>query len=129
MSNDPAIHEPEESAVHKGAEFDEKSFWDKIASAAGKAGREVLETALSLFYCLTDKETPHWARLLIVGALAYFVMPIDAIPDFLVPAGYTDDLAILVGAVSALKHSLTQAHKDQAREWLARQLDDQDVPE
>lgn len=114
MSNEPT--------VHKGPEFDEKSFWDKIASAAGSAGREVLEMALALFYCLIDKETPQWARLLIVGALAYFVLPLDAIPDWLIPAGYTDDLAIMAGAARALEQSLKRAHKDKAHEWLERQL-------
>ena len=120
MSNEPT--------VYKGPEFDEKSFWDKIASAAGQAGREVLETALALFYCLTDKETPYWASVLIVGALAYFVLPLDAIPDAVVALGYTDDIGVMVGAVRALGQHFQQAHKDRAHEWLDRQLEGPDAP-
>ena len=49
-----------------------------------KAGKEVIEKALILYYCLQDDDTPAWAKTTIIGALGYFISPIDAIPD-LVP--------------------------------------------
>ena len=112
----------EKSTVHKGPEFEEKSFWDKLASAAGSAGREVLETALALYFALIDDDTPAWARSIIIGALVYFVSPIDAIPDFIPVAGYTDDLAVMVAAVATLGAHIKREHRERAHDWVERNL-------
>jgi len=76
--------------------WSEESFWAKLARYARVAGRQVVETALVLFHCLRDPDTPAWARAVILGALAWFVAPVDAIPDLTPLVGYTDDLGARV---------------------------------
>lgn len=61
-----------------------------------KAGREAIKLVLTLLYCLQDDDTPAWARAIIIGALLYFITPVDAVPDVM-PGGYADDLAVLGG--------------------------------
>ncbi len=78
--------------------FSENSFWSKIGKTVATAGREVIEKALWLYYAAQRPETPVWVKTAIFGALSYFIMPIDAIPDFL-PGGYVDDLGVLTAAL------------------------------
>lgn len=77
-------------------------LWDKLRRAARRAGYEVLEKALWLYYAAEKPDTPTWARSTAYGALGYLILPVDAIPDFLLGAGYTDDLGVLTLAVATL---------------------------
>ena len=98
-------------------EFEEESLWKKIKKVAKKAGRDVIIIVLTLYYCLIDDDTPEWARATIIGALLYFVSPIDAVPDIL-PGGYVDDLAVLgVAAVIVAVH-IKPEHRQRAKEWV-----------
>ena len=72
--------------------FNENSFWAKLAAVAKSVGREVIEKALWLYYAAQRPDVPLWAKTTIYSALAYFILPIDLIPDFL-PGGYVDDLS------------------------------------
>ena len=98
------------------AEYSDESFWAKVVAFALKAGREVIRWSLTLYYCLQDKDTPKWARTVIVGALGYFIFPADVIPDFVPGAGYTDDLAVLVAAVATVLAHIKPEHRGQAEE-------------
>ncbi len=82
--------------------FDDTGFWRKVQRYALDAGREVIEKALWLYYAAQSARTPAWAKSVIYGALAYFVLPIDAIPDVIPAAGYTDDLGALAAAVETV---------------------------
>jgi uncharacterized membrane protein YkvA (DUF1232 family) len=88
------------SAESNGANFDDASFWEKVKNFAKAAGREVIEKALWLYYAAQQPETPVWAKTVIYSALAYFVVPIDAIPDAVPVVGYTDDLGALGAALA-----------------------------
>lgn len=99
--------------------YDEGSFWEKITRFAKKAGREVIEKALILFYVLQDPETPLWAKTVIVGALGYFISPIDAIPDVVPIVGFTDDLAVLAGAIVTVGTCINAEHKAKAEDKVA----------
>ncbi len=68
-----------------GAEIDKEK-------AAGAAGKEVIRKALQLYYAMKRPDCPAWAKAVIIGALAYFIVPTDALPDFIPAIGYTDDL-------------------------------------
>ncbi len=114
----PRIEDMNRTAVHKAPEFEERSFWDKVAEAAGDAGREVIEIALTLYYALIDDDTPLWAKSTIIGGLLYFISPIDAIPDFIPGIGFTDDLAVMVGALGVVAAHIKPEHKERAREWV-----------
>jgi uncharacterized membrane protein YkvA (DUF1232 family) len=82
--------------------FDETAFWSKLRRYAGVAGYALAEKALWLFYATQASTTPAWAKSVIYGALAYFVLPMDAIPDVLPIAGFTDDFGALAAALVAV---------------------------
>lgn len=82
--------------------YSEKSFLDKVSDCASKAGKEVLIKAFQLFYVLDKPGVPVWAKSVIIGAIGYFILPVDAIPDFLPVAGYTDDLGVLAAAIATV---------------------------
>jgi uncharacterized membrane protein YkvA (DUF1232 family) len=95
-----------------------ESFWTKARQTLGKV--PFTEQAVSAFYCATDAATPIRARVMLFAALAYFVMPFDVIPDFLIGLGYTDDLAVLLAAYTACKTHITDDHRAKARAWLLK---------
>lgn len=103
---------------HAG-DYSESSFWKKARGSLKTAGREVLEKALWLFYALQRDSTPAWAKAAIIGALGYFISPIDAIPDMVPVAGFTDDLGILVAAVGAVAAHIDGEVKSLAAKKLA----------
>ena len=94
--------------------FNESAFWQKIKQFAGTAGRSLIEYALILFHTLKDSETPAWAKGAIISALAYFISPLDLIPDFLPVVGYTDDFAAILAAVSAVTMHVKPVHREKA---------------
>ena len=59
-------------------------------------------------------------RATLFGALAYFILPIDIIPDFLLGLGYTDDAAVLLTAFNTCKSYITHDHRTKARAWLLK---------
>lgn len=100
----------------KNNQYSEQNFWSKLKGAAIVAGREVVEKALTLFYAAQRPETPLWAKMTIYSALAYLILPADAIPDFLPISGYADDLGTLAAALSAVAMCITPDVKNQARQ-------------
>ena len=100
--------------------YSEEDFWSKIKKYAKVAGENVLEPALKMYYAATDSDTPVWAKGIIFGALGYFISPIDAIPDTLPVVGYTDDLGVLVAALSAVASYIKEEHTFKAKEVLAQ---------
>ena len=95
-----------------------RGFWAKVRKTLGVV--PFLEEAIAAFYCATDPLTPSWVKATLFGALAYFILPFDAIPDFLVGLGYTDDLAVLLGALRAVGSHVTDEHRARARATLDR---------
>jgi uncharacterized membrane protein YkvA (DUF1232 family) len=95
-----------------------RGFWPKIRRTAAKI--PFAADALSLWFCVKDNETPVAAKGLIFAALAYFVMPVDAIPDAIVGLGFTDDAAVIATVVAILGKNLKPRHKDEAKGVLNR---------
>lgn len=102
-------------------DYSEKGFWDKIAQFAKQAGREVVEKSLCLYYAAQRPETPKWAKTVIYGALAYFISPLDAIPDITPMVGYADDLGALAAALGMVAVYINDEVKAKAalklKEW------------
>ena len=96
-------------------------FWRKARQTLGHV--PFTEDAVAAFHCATDSATPLPIRATLFGALAYFVMPFDAIPDFIVGLGYTDDAAVLLAAFTAAKAHITEDHRAKARAWLLKEQD------
>nr|CAA6816313.1 MAG: Unknown protein [uncultured Thiotrichaceae bacterium] len=95
-------------------QYDEALFWKKLKQYAVVAGREVVEIALKLYYCMKDPDTPKWARTVIGGSLLYFVVPVDAVPDLL-PGGYVDDFGALSAVLMAVAAHIKEDHVEQAK--------------
>jgi uncharacterized membrane protein YkvA (DUF1232 family) len=102
------------------ASYSEASFWEKVRTQALRAGREVVETALTLFHVLQDPETPKWARTVIIGALGYFILPTDAVPDLIPLVGFTDDLGALAAALATVGAHVKDRHIERAHEVTRR---------
>lgn len=102
-------------------EYSDDSFWLKIKQFAKKAGREVVENALCLYYAARKPDTPRWAKTIIFGALAYFITPLDAIPDLTPLVGFTDDLGALAAALAMVSmyvdDSVQQQAADKSSAW------------
>ncbi len=96
--------------------FTLKKFWNWIKKWAKRAGKEIMILALTLYYCLMDRNTPLWAKNTIVAALAYLILPFDLIPDFLGPIGFADDFAALTAAAKIVHDYITSEHKERAKE-------------
>jgi uncharacterized membrane protein YkvA (DUF1232 family) len=93
-------------------------FWPKLAKVF--ASVPFAEDAVAAYYCAFDKATPLKVKGVLLGALAYFVLPIDAIPDFLLGLGFTDDMAVLLTAISMIRTHLKPEHYDRARQTIER---------
>ena len=76
-------------------QYSDEKFWQKMTRYAKAAGVKVVYSALLLFYAYRRKETPSWAKHIILGTLGYLIAPIDAIPDLTPIIGYTDDIGVL----------------------------------
>ena len=107
--------------------YSEESFWKKIQRAALKAGREVVEKALTLYFCLQDPDTPAKAKAVIASALGYLIFPMDAIPDVIFGLGFSDDLAVLVAALAMVATHIKPAHVNKARETMTQWFEQKPV--
>jgi uncharacterized membrane protein YkvA (DUF1232 family) len=95
-----------------------ESFWTKARQTLGRI--PFTEDAVAAFHCATDSATPLAVRATLFGALAYFILPFDIIPDFLLGLGYTDDAAVLLTAFTTAKTYITDEHRAKARAWLLK---------
>ena len=103
--------------------YSDAGFWQKLNTFARKAGREVVDKSLQLYYAAESPDTPRWAKGVIYCALAYFVAPIDAIPDITPAVGFTDDLAAILGALGVVAAHITPEVKRRAADKLTEWFD------
>ena len=94
------------------------AFWKTVRKAAGHI--PFMEDVVASYYCAFDPQTPTRVRGILLAALAYFVMPFDLIPDMLAVIGFTDDIAVLTIAISAVRAHITDAHYQAARKILEK---------
>ena len=80
-------------------DFSPEKLWEKMKEHAKKVGCEGIRSALRLFYALDNPSMPLKTKMVIYGALGYFISPIDVIPDFIPVVGFTDDIGVLAAAV------------------------------
>jgi uncharacterized membrane protein YkvA (DUF1232 family) len=95
-----------------------RSFWRKLKRVAAQI--PFAEELLAAYYCAFDRDTPLPVKATLVGALAYFILPVDAIPDVLPVIGFTDDAAVLATAIKLVADNIRPAHREAARNALAR---------
>ena len=82
------------------------------------------EDLLAAYYCAFDRQTPRHVQISLLGALAYFVLPFDFVPDFLPLLGFGDDAAVLVTALRMVATNIRPDHREAARQALARGVSD-----
>src|SRR5918998_6906808 len=93
-----------------------RDFWGKLK----RVGRQLpfAEDLLAAYYCATDPATPKRVKLILLGAIAYFVLPADVVPDLLPLLGFADDAAMLAAAIAQVAGAITENHRQKARETL-----------
>lgn len=92
-------------------------FWRTVRRAARHV--PFMEDVAAAYFAALDRKTPLKVRGTLLAALAYFVLPVDMIPDFVVGLGFTDDIAVLTAAIAAIRGHIRPAHRKAAREALA----------
>ena len=102
--------------AEKQEENVKRDFWDKLKRVLSRI--PFAEDLIAAYYCAMDSQTPTRVRVVLLGALAYFIMPLDIIPDFILGVGYTDDAAILAAAISTVAAHITPKHRDAAKQAL-----------
>lgn len=99
------------------AERDERTvrrgLWDKLRANLHRV--PILDQALAAYFCATDPVTPFRAKAMLMGALAYFILPSDAVPDWVAVIGFADDATVLAAAIQAVRSSMKPEHQERAR--------------
>jgi uncharacterized membrane protein YkvA (DUF1232 family) len=100
-----------------------RKFWRAIKREA--ANIPFVEDALTAHYCAFDRQTPFYVKAALIGAVIYFIVPDDLIPDSIPVLGYVDDAAVLAGAMKIFSSHIKPEHREAARRTLARMRDEQ----
>jgi uncharacterized membrane protein YkvA (DUF1232 family) len=95
-----------------------RRFWSKLKRVVAKL--PFAEDLLAAYYCAFDKETPRHVQASLLGAIAYFILPFDFMPDVMPILGFTDDAAILATAIRMVASHITPEHREAARAALKR---------
>ena len=98
-----------------------RRFWRKLGAVVARV--PFAGELLAAYYCAFDRTTPLHVKATLVGAIAYFVLPVDAIPDVLPVIGFTDDAAVLTTAIRMVAGHITPEHRSAAQEKLAAMID------
>jgi uncharacterized membrane protein YkvA (DUF1232 family) len=102
-----------------------RRFWRKLKRVAVKL--PFAEDLLAAYYCAFDKETPRHVQAALLGAIAYFILPFDFVPDMLPVLGFTDDAAVLATALRLVASHITDDHRQAARAALKRGVETMDA--
>jgi uncharacterized membrane protein YkvA (DUF1232 family) len=104
-------------------EIVKKGFWEKVKGVAGKI--PFVKDAVAMYYCSIDIKTPLAAKGIAFGALAYFILPADAIPDTLAALGFVDDAAVITTVLTTLGSNVTDEHKEQSKKFFHGDIEGQ----
>lgn len=100
----------ESSRIHY---FDDK-FWSKLLKYSKKAGEKTVYTSLLLYFTAQNPAVPKSAKLTILGALGYLILPVDVIPDFIPVIGLADDASIIAYALYQVLSHIDEPTKQRA---------------
>lgn len=126
-TTDELEKEMESSRQH----FSDDKFWEKVKKYGKKAGSSLVYSVLLLYFTLQKPDVPVTAKATIIGALGYFILPLDLIPDLTPVVGYTDDLAALGVALFQVAIYIDQDVKDKAKaklkDWFGDDVDTSEI--
>lgn len=100
--------------------FSERNFWSVIGRFAQRLGIKTVYTALLMYYAYRRKDTPFWAKNIILGVLGYLLAPLDFLPDLTPIIGFTDDIGMLSFGLVTIAAYINQDVRERARERLAK---------
>lgn len=119
MVTDRSGASPDETAdVKERAKRVGRELPGKLRRTLGRV--PFVEALVAAWYCARDPATPKHVKAAILGAIVYFISPIDAVPDFLALVGYTDDAAVFWAVWRTVAKYVTDAHRDSAKRYLGR---------
>jgi uncharacterized membrane protein YkvA (DUF1232 family) len=95
-----------------------RKFWRKLLREA--ASIPLLQEVLTAYYCAFDRQTPLYVKVVLLGAIAYFIVPDDLIPDYIPLIGYADDAAVIAAALKLMTSYIKPEHREAAQSMLAR---------
>jgi len=124
VSNYSAGFEPADRLA-EDRESVRRRFWVKLKRVVARL--PFAEDLLAAYYCAFDKETPRHVQGALLGAMAYFILPFDFIPDMLPVLGFTDDAAVLATASRLVASHITEDHRRAARAALKRGVETMDA--
>lgn len=104
-----------------------EKFWIKLRKTANRI--PFMEDVAAAYYCALDPQTPTRVRGVLLAALAYFVLPLDTIPDFLLGFGLTDDITVLTVAFTAISGNIKDSHREAAKKALEGEALGEEVSE
>lgn len=114
--------DPEDYVGRDSARNEESARDGFVAKAKRYLNRIPLaHETVAMYFCMLDPKTPVWVKATAGAALAYFVLPVDAIPDFLPAVGLGDDASVLAAAFAAVSSHVTADHRERARAWMAHE--------
>ena len=93
-----------------------RDLWRKLRGVAAHV--PFAEDAVAIYYCALDRATPVHVRGAILAALAYFILPVDTLPDFMPVLGFTDDAAVLAATLKLISTYVRDEHRQAARRAL-----------
>ncbi|MBP5455018.1 MAG: DUF1232 domain-containing protein [Paludibacteraceae bacterium] len=125
MKEERYEEEPKSQIEEYGEHYSPQELFFKLARVAKNAGIKIVYYVLILYYSLMYGNLTVKEKSIIIGALGYFILPIDLIPDLL-PLGYSDDLSLIVFVVTKMKKSFTEEIRTMALNKLKRYFDNID---
>lgn len=117
--NDDDISAFDEAKLENDKRLVMREFAQKLRRNVGKI--PFADDVTASFYCAVDGKSPAFVKAVLFGALAYFIMPADVIPDFLAGVGFTDDASVLMAALATVKKYVTEEHREKARVFLEKE--------
>ena len=108
----------DEAAMERRERKVRRDFWSKFRRVAGHI--PFADDLVAAYYCAMDVNTPLKVRGTLLGALAYFILPIDVVPDFIAGFGFTDDAAVLAAAISMVSAHISPSHRAAAAKALGK---------
>lgn len=126
--NEESMGEVNEALEGYQSDYTSSGFWSKVVKFARKAGKEVIEKSLVLYYVAQSDKTPLWAKTMVFGALGYFINAIDAVPDITPFVGFADDVGVMAAVITLVASFVSPNIKSQVdtklAEWFSEESND-----
>jgi len=115
--NEADFAAPDAERLARDEDTVRRGFWRKLRRLAAQL--PFAEDLLAAYYCAFDRDTPLQVKAALLGALAYFVLPFDVIPDMMPLLGFADDAAVLATALRLVASHMKPAHREAAKRAMA----------